>query len=122
MTYFSPAPCPRFLNRKILCNRNPFPEPLLLTVVLKASGENTIGEISEEEGEDALSIESSGITRSVGASEGGATGGAGAVARVPFALLLKKTVDLVLQPFQALQVRQDCSAPVHELVMIARVP
>lgn len=99
--------------------RNPFPEPLLLTVVLKLSGEQLPGQIAEE-GEDSGGVGTSGATYDddssrgagrdsggSGGSDGGRRGGKGgwrAGGRVPFVLLLKRAIDLVLQPFQALQV------------------
>lgn len=77
--------------------RNPFPEPLLLTVVLKSSGEQT-GKVETEDDRGSVG-NGSGMT--AGAEAGRRSGGG---RRFPFLLLLKKTTDLVLQPFQALQV------------------
>ncbi|CAM9742155.1 unnamed protein product, partial [Ectocarpus fasciculatus] len=99
--------------------RNPFPEPLLLTVVLKLSGEQLPGQIAEE-GEDFGGVGTSGATddddssRGAGRDSGGSgssdagrrggKGGSRPGGRVPFVLLLKRAMDLVLQPFQALQI------------------
>eukprot|EP00903_Cladosiphon_okamuranus_P009303 g8875.t1 len=101
--------------------RNPFPEPLLLTVLLKSSGDHLTGHIVDREhGSTGGSMgteddeSSNGMDRdrdsAAGGSDGGGGGGrgdkkaAGRGGRVPFVLLLKKAADLVLQPFQALQV------------------
>lgn len=120
------APVPSFAASVQSCFekkcRNPFPEPLLLTVLLKSSGET--GQIVDREhagaGESRATEDdetSNGMDRerdsAAGGSDGGAGGGrgdkmaAGARGRVPFLLLLKKATDLVLQPFQALQVRYE---------------
>lgn len=114
--------------------RNPFPEPLLLMIVLKLSGEH-VGEVHDD-GETPPVRDSGGgparptddderpIRRgSYGGGDGGTVRGnigiesgiEGAMqpTRAPFVLLLKKTNDLVLQPFQALQVRQ-VDTPLHD--------
>lgn len=90
-------------------------------MVLKSSEDQLTGQIVEEEDSDAggnRAIEdddsSKGVDRdrdSVGGGSDRSGGrrrgrkGAGAAGRVPFVLLLKKAADLVLQPFQVLQVR-----------------
>lgn len=99
-------------------SRNPFPEPLLLTVVLKSSGDQLTGQVADAGAGESRSTEddesSNGVDRDRDSGAGGSDGGgggrgrkkaAGAGGRAPFLLLLKKATDLVLQPFQALQVR-----------------
>ena len=82
------------------CGRNPFPDPLLLTVVLTIPGEQRIGEVNREDGHEAQSAQSSGGK----GNESSRANEFRAGSRMSFALLLKKTTDLVLQPFQSLQV------------------
>lgn len=96
----------------------------MLTVVLKASGDQVTGQITNEEddgvGESRATEDDesdSGVDRDRDSAAGGSDGGgggrggrrgkkaAGVGGRVPFVLLLKKATDLVLQPFQSLQVR-----------------
>lgn len=96
--------------------RNPFPEPLLLTIVLNLSGEQLASQAISEDGSGgggnraAEDDESSSGAGRDSAAEGSDSGGRGnnragrAEGRAPFVLLLKKATDLVLQPFQALQV------------------
>lgn len=86
-------------------------------MVLQSSGERT-GQV-EEQDDDSLSVrggggearatdddESSRGKGSFGGSDGsrGRAGRGLGAGQAPFILLLKKTTDLVLQPFQALQV------------------
>lgn len=88
-------------------------------MVLKLSGEQLPGQIAEE-GEAFGGVGTSGATddddssRGAGRDSGGSgssdagrrggKGGSRPGRRVPFVLLLKRAMDLVLQPFQALQV------------------
>lgn len=78
--------------------RNPFPDPLLLTIVLKTTSEERIGQVSAD-GERGAAHARKGTVVEI---EGGKVGSGGG--KSPFVLLLKKATDLVLQPFQSLQV------------------
>lgn len=78
--------------------RNPFPDPLLLTIVLKTTSEERIGQVGAD-GERGAVHAGKGTTAEIEGEKVGAGG-----AKSPFVLLLKKATDLVLQPFQSLQV------------------
>lgn len=91
-------------------------------MLLKSSGDHLTGQIVDREhvgaGESKATEDdesSNGMDRDRDSGAGGSDGGGGggrsdmkaakATGGVPFLLLLKKATDLVLQPFQALQVR-----------------
>ncbi|CAM9334154.1 unnamed protein product [Discosporangium mesarthrocarpum] len=83
--------------------RNPFPESLLLSVILK-NEEGPVGPVTlTDEGEDGAATGGEDLDRM--SDEDGERGKVGVPTRKsPFTLLLKKSTDLVLQPFQSLQV------------------